>query len=295
MNMADKSVIKPVCGEKLILSHRELINSKILSLGSGLSEYSFSNLFLFREIHDYHVIQDDYLWIYGKSRAGHAYIMPLDDPRIMGGDYLKNMLEQYSMIFPVEETWLSAFDERFIYDYDEDDSDYTYFAEKLTTYAGRKMHKKKNLLNQFVSLYSSTTKSLTTETLEHAESILDEWAVNYSEAGKSDEKDYEETKEAISLVEELGLSGAVYYVDGEPAGFVLGEKLANDSFAVHFAKGLVKFKGIYQYMYNDYAKSAIDLYNIYNFEQDLGSPALRQAKESYRPDKMLKKYRIMLK
>jgi hypothetical protein len=48
-------------------------------------------------------------------------------------------------------------------------------------------------------------------------------------------------------------------------------------------------------MYNSFAKSLREQYGFLNFEQDLGSPALRQAKASYRPDMMLKKYMVSLK
>ncbi|MDR3236899.1 MAG: phosphatidylglycerol lysyltransferase domain-containing protein, partial [Spirochaetia bacterium] len=97
------------------------------------------------------------------------------------------------------------------------------------------------------------------------------------------------------MIDELSLSGTIYYAGGRPAGFILGEKLTDDSYALHFAKGLTVFKGIYPFMYNSFAKSLREQYGFLNFEQDLGSPALRQAKASYRPDMMLKKYMVSLK
>ena len=81
----------------------------------------------------------------------------------------------------------------------------------------------------------------------------------------------------------------------EPAGFILGEGLGDSIFALHFAKGLTKFKGIYQFMYNHFAGIMSDRYELLNFEQDLGNPELRHAKSSYRPDRMIHKYRVSLK
>lgn len=293
--IAESGLQKSGFKEKLSLLANEIISDKIRSLGLGISEYSFSNLYLFRKIHDYSLIQDDFLWLYGKSRDGREYIMPLDDICEMSGDYLEHMLKLYGTIFPIPEEKLVFLEDRFTVEYDSSDSDYIYASKKLAAYAGRQMHKKKNLLNQFLSLYTPSSAPLSKETLLHAIGILDEWVLAYENAGKSDESDYDETKEAILLADELSLSGTVYYADGEPAGFILGEALSDGSFALHFAKGLVKFKGIYQFMYNNFAKAVTDIYPLLNFEQDLGSPALRRAKESYRPDTMLKKYRVTLK
>lgn len=295
MIITDCVLKRPAADDKLSILNKELISGKIKKLGLALSEYSFSNLYLFREAHDYRLIQDDFLWIYGKSRSGKEYIMPLDDLSEMSGDYLESMLKLYPAIFPVPEEQLAYFDERFVFESDDGDSDYVYASQKLATYAGRQMHKKKNLLNQFLAHYEPSSALLSKESLPHAVAILEEWALAYGDSGHSDEGDLSETKEALLLADELDLSGTVYYADGEPAGFILGEKLADGSFALHFAKGLVKFKGIYQFMYSYFAQAAEDSCQRLNFEQDLGSPALRRAKESYRPDAMLKKYRISLK
>ena len=64
------------------------------------------------------------------------------------------------------------------------------------------------------------------------------------------------------------------------------------TFSLHFAKGKRKFKGMYQYMYNHFAKILSGQYQYLNFEQDLGKLALRIAKSSYDPNQVLKKYRL---
>jgi uncharacterized protein len=45
-------------------------------------------------------------------------------------------------------------------------------------------------------------------------------------------------------------------------------------------------------MYNHFAKILPKQYAFLNFEQDLGKLALRIAKSSYDPDRILKKYRV---
>jgi uncharacterized protein len=81
-------------------------------------------------------------------------------------------------------------------------------------------------------------------------------------------------------------------VNEDPAGFIMGEELNHSMFAFHFAKGKRKYKGMYQFMYNHFAKMLPKKYEVLNFEQDLGKLALKIAKASYNPERMLKKYRV---
>ncbi len=207
---------------------------------------------------------------------------------------MNEILESHDAIFPVHEKWLEAFDESlYCRVYSEDDSDYLYRTEKLATYAGKKMHKKKNLLNQFLNLYSFETHPASGIERDAMELILQAWM---DESGFTEaDSDFRETREAIELLDSLKLEGCVYHVESEPAGFILGENLDDSTFALHFAKGLKKFKGIYQFMYNHFAGIMMERHDLFNFEQDLGNPELRHAKSSYRPDMMLHKYRVSLK
>ncbi len=80
----------------------------------------------------------------------------------------------------------------------------------------------------------------------------------------------------------------------KPSGFVLGEELNDETFALHFAKGIREYKGIYQHLYNSFSIKLNSKYKYINFEQDLGKDTLRQAKSTYYPDEMRKKYRVAL-
>ncbi|MDR2732198.1 MAG: phosphatidylglycerol lysyltransferase domain-containing protein, partial [Fibromonadaceae bacterium] len=96
--------------------------------------------------------------------------------------------------------------------------------------------------------------------------------------------DYDSAKEALELHEFLGFSGLVFYVKGTPVGYCQGEILPDEkSFAVHFEKAIDKYKGIYQYINQEFAKSILENITYINREQDLGDEGLRQAKMTYRP------------
>jgi len=100
---------------------------------------------------------------------------------------------------------------------------------------------------------------------------------------------------ALELYEELVLCGVIYYAEGQPAGFIVGDELNEETFALHFAKGKREFRGIYEYMFSTFAELLPRRYRLLNFEQDLGIEALRKAKSAYNPDYLMEKYRLSLK
>lgn len=279
--------------EKLGLKHRELLFDRLKWVDTKISEYSFANLFLFRNNHKYNVIFDDEIFVEGITFDGKKYIMPTIEVSKIDKNYLKSMVKEYDFIFPIDEKWLNNFDENYEFTFRDGDTDYIYTVEKISTLKGRKLHKKRNLLKQFITSYEYESRPLLKEYLEDANDILDVWLSDIEEV--PEKTDYFQCKEALNLMDELSICGIIYYADDEPAGFILGEEIDDETFVLHFAKGKRKFKGVYQFIYNDFAKRLPKKYKLLNFEQDLGKMALRVAKSSYVPDFMYKKYRVSLK
>jgi uncharacterized protein len=280
--------------EKLGLHHKDILLPRLKAAGSALSEYTFANLFLFRKNHDYEILIDQDVFIKGISYDGHVYLMPTSDVSTLDPQYLKDLMADVDFLFPIPEAWLVAFDESsFEISFIGGDADYLYTVEKMSTLGGRRLHKKRNLLKQFLEMYVHDARPLTNDKLDEARFILEDW-VKTSTMNPGD-TDYGPCREALDRYEELVLCGGIYYAEGEPAGFVLGEELGANTFVLHFAKARTKFKGIYQYMFNTFAKILPPKYKYLNLEQDLDQENLRVFKGSYVPDAMLRKARVSLK
>ncbi len=278
---------------KISLENSTEIRDKISLLETSLSEYSFANLYLFRKEHEYSIHHHDELFINGINN-GLMYNMPLFSLQDTKLSYIKEYITSFGPIYPIDEKDIALFDTKdFEISTNEKDWDYIYDIEKLKTYPGKKLQKKRNLLKQFIKSYTYKALPLTENLLPEAQKILDIWLSEVSLP--KEETDYVACKEAIALYEDLILCGGIYYADDEPAGFIIGEELHDSMFVLHFAKGLRKFKGIYQYIYSSFAHIMPEKYCCFNFEQDLGNEGLKQAKSSYYPDRMLKKYLINIK
>lgn len=280
--------------EKLDLHHKDALAPLLRAITVPLSEYCFANLYLFRESHGYEVLSDGDIFIKGRTYDGFTYLMPTVPAARLDGARLRELLRDVDFLFPVPEEWLGSFDPgQYEVTFHAGDADYLYTMEKMTTLAGRKLHKKRNLLKQFVESYRHEALPLTDAHMNDARGILDAWQKDTRlDAGQTD---FGPCREALDRYEELMLCGGIYYADGEPAGFVLGEEVNDETYVLHFAKARTKFKGVYQFMFNNFAKILPPKYKFLNLEQDLDKENLRVFKSSYVPDALVKKARVRLR
>jgi hypothetical protein len=220
--------------------------------------------------------------------------MPFNKIESIDKAILKELMSEGYCLFPVPESDLVHLPEsEYRYEFNDDDSDYVYTRNKIATYPGRNLHKKRNLIKQYRTLYQYEDKPYSCDRASDAKVALQRW---FDLGGLPiEDTDYIACVEAIDHCEAFGLVGQVYYADGEPSGFLLGEELNDNTFVIHFAKGVTTFKGIYAHMYNSLANALPEKYELLNFEQDLGKESLRQAKSTYLVDNMQRKYRVHLK
>ena len=279
---------------ELKLEHKDLLYERLHDIGVPLSEYSFANVYLFRHKHSYRLVQQGGApFIRGQTYDGRSFVMPTVELPKLGEDVLREWLQDVDFIFPVAEEWLDEVaGDGFRWTYEDGDTDYVYETDKIAELSGRSLHRKRNMLRQFERRYDHEALPLTDDRLDDARSVLETWQGQMSVP--AEETDYGPCSEALELYEQLVLCGVIYYAEGEPAGFIVGDELNEETFALHFAKGKREFRGIYEYMFSTFAELLPRRYKLLNFEQDLGIQALRKAKSAYDPDHLMKKYRLSL-
>ncbi len=90
----------------------------------------------------------------------------------------------------------------------------------------------------------------------------------------------------------LGLEGMGLYIDGEIAGFSIGEKFSDNMAIVHIEKANKDLRGAYTFVNKAFVENYFSDVPIINREQDLGIEGLRKAKLSYSPLDFEKKYMV---
>ncbi|MCX8084823.1 MAG: phosphatidylglycerol lysyltransferase domain-containing protein [Calditerrivibrio sp.] len=279
--------------EKLDLKHKELLFDSLKKIDSMISEYSFANLYLFRRSHDYEIVDMGNIFVRGITYDGKSYYMPTVPFESISESTVKQLLNEVDFIFPLDYDWLRGYDgDEYCVTSNINDTDYIYSSEKMSTFKGRNLHGKRNLLKQFSEKYSCDIKPLQ-DNKNDAFEVLERWQEDSGEA--PEETDFYANMDAINYFDKLVICGLLYYIGDKPVGFIIGEEIREDTFVIHFAKALKGYKGIYQYIYNSFANMLPKRYKYLNFEQDLGKPSLRLAKSSYEPDIMLHKYRLSLR
>lgn len=278
-------------GEPLTLNHQGEIEALLAPLRTGLSEYSFPNLYLFRHIHNYRYQPTKLPCIAGATYNGCRHLLPLFDPASAPGDQLLERLAGYDCYFPLSQQVIGRLDTTALtVGAERADADYLYPIENFLHYRGERLSKKRNQMRQFLRQGRHREVCFGDAAADDALSVLRAWQ---TEKGKANEEtDWDACLEAVSLSSVLGLYGFIYYLDDRPVGFLLGEEAADNVFVIHFAKGLVEAPGIYPYMFHHLSGQIADRFRWINFEQDLGLPNFRRNKMSYAPHSLLPKYRL---
>ena len=285
-------------GLPLTLEHSEEIDAMLFPLrerlGSAcLSEFAFSNLYLFRRAHAYRFLRGPWPCIAGVTYDGVPHLMPLFDIGMAPISVLKDLLREHDCFFPVPAFTAAALDASlFTVMQCEDDADYLYAAQNFRDYRGELLRKKRQLMQQLLRQWQVTTHPLSPDRIDDAESLLATWMQDKEKVqGEADES---ACREALQLIGRFGFDTRIYYANGNPAGFLIAQRLSTDTVAMRFAKGSDSYKGIYQYMFHHYCMQQQDIAWV-NFEQDIGLPNFRQTKRSYQPHAMLQKCRIALR
>ncbi|MCL2230145.1 MAG: DUF2156 domain-containing protein [Treponema sp.] len=285
---------------------KEDLHPRLSLTFDGVSEFTFSGLYLFRNKYNYRITrngEEGGFIISGEQTLANetgsvkkTFFMtpcaapPPDilDSLLKTHDYWKNISE--TVLSPVKED----LEKRGIsIEEDRDNFDYLYYRKELAELAGKKFHKKKNHVNNFISAYPNhEQKQLTSALIPQAIEVLERWRLDAIGRNGND-GDYKSTKEALDLFDTLALRGSIFYVDGKPAAFCMGESLARGRmFVTHFEKAIDgEYRGIYQYVNQAFASSLPNFFTYINREQDLGNEGMRQAKMTYRPCAYVKKFK----
>ncbi len=286
-------------GEPLALAHRaglEPLLARLVAAAAGHapSDWSFCNLYLYRGALDYRWTGGALPRVTGRTFDGVRHVLPLFPLEGLSLPALRELLAGHDCLFPMTLAQASALGHLPVdLGCVRDDADYIYPVAQFRDYAGRQLRKKRNLMAQCLAAW-------TVEALpygpRHEADALAVHAAWMADRGKAPgEADDPMCREALALAGELGLSGFIYHADGVPAGFLLAECGEPGTAVVRFAKGLARYKGIAQVMFNHFATHAPWPLRFLNFEQDLGLANFRRTKLSYAPVELRNKWRVRLR
>jgi uncharacterized protein len=277
------------------IADRMLLQEHFRALQPMVSELSFANMFLFRKVHQYSLtLCNDSMTILGCGYDGQPYFLPpLSGNR---GETTCKLLDMGNTLYGADEKFVAEHLAGRGYQVisDRDNDDYLYLRSDLAELPGKRFHKKKNRINYFTSRYEHTVEPFSGRHLESALQLLDQWQKVHADSGSlSQAAETDATREGLELAEELGLSGVVVLTERGVSAFALGEQLNDSTSACLFEKADPYLEGLAQLVNREFSRTLPADLTFINREQDLGESGLREAKSSYHPVAMVRKFRTL--
>ena len=284
------------------LADKKVIQPLLLANDVCFCDYNFANLFMWGDIFRTRwLLREDRLWLYN----GHddLMLMPVGKPLDMAGlvaasDALRRSGGSGNLVLVDPEYVQDNPELKSFFDVTLDmaNGDYIYLSRKLVELQGNKLHKKRNQINQFLSLYPDhAIQPLQPSDLKACLELSEKWCRQRNCQELEFDHETSALKRALLHFGELDLQGIKIMHAGRLIAFSIHSPLNGNMADVHFEKFDPEIKGIGQMINWETAKSLVGKYKYINREQDLGLAGLRQAKRSYDPEYIVSAYLLKRK
>ena len=173
-----------------------------------------------------------------------------------------------------------------------DNADYVYLTEKLKTFSGKKLQKKRNHLNAFYKEYQDrfTYETISEENIEECITFLKNWKEHDQDAFLEEER--KGVERILRMWSSLPAKGGVIRIDGIVSAFIVGSKLSNRMCQINIEKADDSYRGLYQAILKEFLSREFLTYPLVNREDDMGKENIRHAKLAYYPEFLIMKYQL---
>ncbi len=178
---------------------------------------------------------------------------------------------------------------------DRDGFDYVYETEKMRTFAGKKLQKKRNHLNAFYKENEGhwVYEDITPDNIPEVKEFLVNWRLDDPDEFLKEEK--KGINEVFRLWEVLPCKGGLIRIDGKIVAFEIGSRTSVRMGQSNIEKADPNVRGAYQAILKEFIERHFKDLEYLNREDDMGLESLRHAKEALAPCFMIKKYRLEIK
>ncbi|MCX6354927.1 MAG: phosphatidylglycerol lysyltransferase domain-containing protein [Candidatus Aureabacteria bacterium] len=270
---------------------REIIAPLLTSSNLMASDYTFPNLYMWGEIYGLGwKVCEGLLLIY--SKKDDVFLMPAGRPflpdelfEISDSSVRRGLSGNFVLIEGAYLEQNVRIAERFDVAIDPDNSDYVYSAEALCELKGNKLHKKKNLVSQFLrNNPGHRCEEMEQRHFKECFTLAEKWCEdrNCEKLGFTHESSA--LKRGLNNFRELGLRGLVIFARDRLIAFSIFSAQNKNTTDVHFEKYDPGIKGAAQAINWETARHLRGACEYLNREQDLGIAGLRRAKQSYCPE-----------
>lgn len=286
--------------KKLSFADKPLIDRHLADFPIGLSDYPFTNLWMWDLERQYHIAlvienlcirfqnnkkEEIFLYPIGKQRQLETIVALEHEQKISGKPFLMRAIPEkeiealFALPFPY---LLQAEENRF---------DYVYSFKDLLFLRGNRYQAKRNLIYQFEQNYDFTYQAITPSLLPFVIKMEEKWYQEHRERGPQWDEEHQAVLQSLKVFFELNLIGGALLVQQEVIAFSFAEQISPSTWLIHVEKAFPTLKGAYQMMNQQLLRHLKPL-EFVNREENLGNPNLAKVKNSYHPKFLLKKFTL---
>jgi hypothetical protein len=257
---------------------------------SGVCEMNFANIFIWKDSeHPRWTLLNGNLCVLVEPDFELPYFLPP-----AGGDRVPETIEtclgHAARLSRVPEGFVKSHGAGFKVEEDRDNFDYIYRVEDLAELKGKRYDGKRNRVRKFDSACPHEYAVLTDSDVAGCGRLLEDWFEGKANGDVYMKAEKTAILQALASFEPLGLKGGVVKVGGRIEAFTMGMRLTDDTAVIQIEIANPGFVGLAQWINREFVRREWMSYGFINREQDMGVEGLRKAKQSYQPDRLVKKY-----
>ena len=191
-------------------------------------------------------------------------------------------------------------EERFSVAADNDGADYLLSVERLIALNIGELKSKKKRIEEFKRAHPSYKVGeldiQSPSVAQKIEGLCKSWQTKKTRSEEDVKKEFSAIRRCLTLSEHLDLVTLGIFMDDHLVAFNIHEILTNGHCMVHFGKAVPDIRGLGDALESETAVMMQRMNcSVMNYQQDLGLPGLRKAKQSWMPVGLLKKFTIGMK
>ena len=279
--------LKPVT-----LEDRKIFEGHLGRAAFGACEMNFANVFIWRgsEHPRWTLLNGNLCVLVEPDFEPPYFLLPA------GGTDAERTVEACLGVAPrisrVTEEFVVAHGAPFRVEEDPENFDYIYRVEDLAALRGKRYDGKRNRIRKFESTFAHEYHALTPADVPGCVRLLEDWFEEKRNGDPYMQAEKLAIYEALEAFEPLGVKGGVVKVGGRVEAFTLGDRLTADTAVIPIEIANPGLVGLAQWINREFVRRDWPGFAFVNREQDMGVPGLRQAKSSYYPHRLLKKFNV---
>lgn len=279
------------------MDHRDrpMLMEYLASNSPQMSEYTFTNLFSWNDPVRYIGEFQSHLICASHTEEGTCLLQPIGPNP---SEVILALGSQFRVSWePIDEVTAMKLNGSFVVEPLRDHFDYLYLRKDLASLEGPNFSRQRKVVRKFRKDFSPVVKRLEIGRTEECEEVYKRWGANKT-VTLGDEADRWKIWESNAILTALrnysqwNLQGFVVEIDSVTQAFALGEALNPDTFVIHFSKTGMDDPGLPRFVLNEIAGLIDPGFTFVNRMQDLGISGLREAKLSWNPIDLVKKFQV---